>query len=462
MVGCFFTDKNTTGFTFSTSFEVFSFCFICRVSDSLSYFSSMGQVVFQFIVDCDGHVVDGLENLFTHHHEQYDEVVTQVSQIPTDDDDNANKTILVVGCCDHFDPRRGHQVMWVQVGVTTAPEITRTAPPPTTPALHHHVSKTRSVTLSTTPNTGQSVWYQVVPSSRVADGTRDRHEEYQYLDLITKILTVGNRKDDRTGVGTMSTFGNMMRFDLSGNVFPLLTTKKVWWKGVVEELLWMVAGQTDGRLLMDKGVNIWKDNGTRAFLDNRGLVDRAEHDLGPVYGFQWRHFGAKYVNAQTDYTGQGVDQLAQIIETLRTNPSDRRMVMTAWNPTDLPLMALPPCHMVVQFYVTGDGRLCSLLDQRSCDVGLGVPFNIASYALLTRMVAQVTGLRPGEFVHVMGDTHVYLSHVDALRRQVENPPLHFPILDIDPTVTSIDDFRAHHFNLRDYESHPPIKMAMAV
>ena len=214
-----------------------------------------------------------------------------------------------------------------------------------------------------------------------------RHEEYQYIDLVKDIIKRGNRKDDRTGVGTLSTFGNIMRFDLS-QTFPLITTKRVFWKGVVEELLWFLRGSTDGRLLSEKGVKIWDGNGSREFLDNMGFYDRREGDLGPVYGFQWRNFGAKYKDCDTDYSGKGVDQIQQVIDQIKSNPDSRRHIVNAWNVSDIPSMALPPCHVLFQFYVN-DGKLSCLLYQRSCDIGLGVPFNIASYALLTCLVSKV-------------------------------------------------------------------------
>lgn len=288
-----------------------------------------------------------------------------------------------------------------------------------------------------------------------------KHEEYQYLEMIDDIIRHGVRKDDRTGVGTISKFGAQMRFSLRDGVFPLLTTKRVFWKGVVEELLWFIRGDTNGANLSKKGVKIWDANGSRQFLDSRGLTHREENDLGPVYGFQWRHFGAKYVDMHTDYTGQGVDQLADVIHKLKTNPNDRRIVMSAWNPADLDQMALPPCHMFCQFYVA-NGELSCQLYQRSCDMGLGVPFNIASYALLTLMLAQVCGLKGGEFVHTLGDAHVYTNHVEPLKEQIQRTPKAFPKIRINSEVTDIDSFKFEDFELIGYEPHPTIKMDMAV
>eukprot|EP00127_Corallochytrium_limacisporum_P004787 Clim_evm2s177 gene=Clim_evmTU2s177 len=286
-------------------------------------------------------------------------------------------------------------------------------------------------------------------------------EERQYLELVEKIINEGSRKGDRTGTGTLSIFGAQMRFSLRDDIFPLLTTKRVFWRGVAEELLWFVSGDTNAKTLSDKNVKIWDANGSREFLDNRGLTDREEGDLGPVYGFQWRHFGAEYTTMHDDYTGKGVDQLAEVIQTLQENPNCRRMIISAWNPADLPKMALPPCHMMCQFYVA-DGELSCQLYQRSCDMGLGVPFNIASYALLTRMVAQVCDLKPGDFVHTLGDAHVYINHVEALKEQLKREPRPFPKLRINPSVTDIDGFRMEHFELIDYNPMGRIKMDMAV
>eukprot|EP00058_Branchiostoma_floridae_P001220 XP_002586708.1 hypothetical protein BRAFLDRAFT_77468 [Branchiostoma floridae] len=287
-----------------------------------------------------------------------------------------------------------------------------------------------------------------------------KHDEYQYLDLVRHILDCGQRKDDRTGTGTLSVFGAQCRYSLRGQ-FPLLTTKRVFWRGVAEELLWFVRGCTNGKELSDKKVHIWDANGSRDFLDKRGLSHYEEGDLGPVYGFQWRHFGAEYKDRYTDYTGQGVDQLAQVIHTIKTDPDNRRIIMSAWNPPDLPKMALPPCHAFVQFYVC-NGELSCQLYQRSGDTGLGVPFNIASYSLLTYMIAHITGLKPGDFVHTLGDAHVYVNHVDALKEQLKREPRPFPTLNIKRQVENIDDFKMEDFEIVGYKPHPKISMEMAV
>nr|CCA17727.1 bifunctional dihydrofolate reductasethymidylate synthase 2 putative [Albugo laibachii Nc14]CCA18373.1 bifunctional dihydrofolate reductasethymidylate synthase 2 putative [Albugo laibachii Nc14] len=289
------------------------------------------------------------------------------------------------------------------------------------------------------------------------------HEEYQYLNLIRNIVANGVEKQDRTGVGTKSIFGVQMRFNLRNDMFPLLTTKKVFWRGVAEELLWFISGNTNAKTLQDRKVRIWDGNGSSAYLKSIGLHHREEGDLGPIYGFQWRHFGAKYTDMHADYTGQGFDQLADVILKLKTDPNGRRIILSAWNPNDLNEMALPPCHLMCQFYVA-KGQLSCQMYQRSADMGLGVPFNIASYALLTKMIAHVTYLTPGEFVHVIGDAHIYLNHLEPLKLQLERTPRPFPTLLIRPRndLRTIDDFEFTDFELQNYEPYMAIKMAMAV
>jgi len=290
---------------------------------------------------------------------------------------------------------------------------------------------------------------------------KGEHEEMQYLNLIKKIIDSGNQRGDRTGTGTLSLFGAQMRFSLREGTFPLLTTKKVFYRGIAEELFWFIRGSTSAKELQDKNVRIWDGNSSREFLDSIGLKDREEGDLGPVYGFQWRHFGAEYTNMHADYSGQGVDQLAEVINRIKNKPTDRRIIMCAWNPADLDKMALPPCHCLVQFYVA-DGELSCQLYQRSADMGLGVPFNIASYALLTIMIAHVTGLVPGDFVHTLGDAHVYSNHVEALKVQLEREPKEFPKIVIKRKVEKIEDFDIDDFEVVGYQSHPKIAMNMAV
>ncbi|CAH2353401.1 thymidylate synthase [[Candida] railenensis] len=296
--------------------------------------------------------------------------------------------------------------------------------------------------------------------------------EQAYLDLCEKIINQGENRPDRTGTGTRSLFAPpQLRFDLSDDTIPLLTTKRVFSKAIIHELLWFVAGSTDAKLLTEKGVKIWEGNGSREYLDSLGLTHRREGDLGPVYGFQWRHFGAEYKDCDADYSGQGFDQLQDIINKLKTNPYDRRIIMSAWNPPDFKKMALPPCHVFCQFYVNfpeGGARpkLSCLLYQRSCDMGLGVPFNIASYALLTKMIAHIVDMDCGEFIHTLGDAHVYLDHIDALKEQLTRTPRDFPKLLIKEErkskIKSIDDFKFEDFEIVDYNPHAQIKMKMSV
>lgn len=296
-----------------------------------------------------------------------------------------------------------------------------------------------------------------VPNS---DSKTNQHDEELYLEAVQRVIDHGRRKSNRTGIDTLSTFGMQMRYNLRDS-FPLLTTKRVFWRGVAEELLWFVQGCTNGKKLSEKGVHIWDANGSREFLDNLGLNHREEGDLGPVYGFQWRHFGAEYKDMHTDYSGQGVDQLKNAIEKIKNNPDDRRIIISAWNPCDLDKMALPPCHAFIQFYVC-DGELSSQLYQRSGDIGLGVPFNIASYSLLTYMIAHVTGLEPGDFVHTLGDAHVYVNHIEPLKIQLQRKPRPFPKLLIKREVKDIDDFKFEDFEIVGYNPHPKIAMEMAV
>lgn len=285
--------------------------------------------------------------------------------------------------------------------------------------------------------------------------------ELQYINLIKHILENGISKDDRTGVGTLSIFSYNMTFNLRES-FPLLTTKKVYWKGVVEELLWFISGSTDSNILKEKGVKIWEGNSSREFLDSRGLSHYDQGDIGAGYGFQWRHFGAKYTNMYDSYEGKGIDQLQEVIYKIKNTPDDRRIIMSAWNPTDLDKMALPPCHIFVQFWVdTNKKELHSQMYQRSCDVGLGVPFNIASYALLTCIIAKLCDLTPGDFHYCMGDTHIYKNHIDAMKLQITRDPYDFPKINI-KAITDIDNIKFDDIELIDYKYYENIKMNMAV
>lgn len=285
------------------------------------------------------------------------------------------------------------------------------------------------------------------------------HEEYQYLHLLQKVIDTGVYKQDRTGVGTLSIFGASMKFNLRNNSFPLITTKKTYWKGIVEELLWFIKGSTNAKELTDKGVRIWEANGSREYLDSIGLHDRETNDLGPIYGFQWRHFGEKYTTMHEKYTG-GIDQLAKLIKDIKENPNSRRHIMSAWNPVDLDKMALPPCHVLTQFYVN-NGELSCQMYQRSADMGLGVPFNIASYSLLTCIIAKCCGLVPGDFIHIIGDCHIYSNHINAIKEQLVRKPYPFPKLMISKK-DNIDNYEFNDFELIDYKSGDILKMDMSI
>ncbi|MGB3870294.1 MAG: thymidylate synthase [Flavobacteriales bacterium] len=262
----------------------------------------------------------------------------------------------------------------------------------------------------------------------------------QYHDLLRHILKNGTRKSDRTGTGTISCFGYQMRFDLTKG-FPMLTTKKLHLKSIIHELLWFLQGDTNIKYLQENGVKIWDE-----WAD-------ADGDLGPVYGYQWRHWPTS--------SGGQVDQIANVVEMIKKNPNSRRLIVTAWNPADVDRMALPPCHCLFQFFVA-DGKLSCQLYQRSADTFLGVPFNIASYALLTLMVAQVCDLEPGEFIHSFGDVHLYLNHLEQAELQLTREPRPLPTLRIDPSVKDIFAFRFEHFILENYDPHPHIKASVSV
>jgi thymidylate synthase len=262
----------------------------------------------------------------------------------------------------------------------------------------------------------------------------------QYLDLMQRILDEGVPKGDRTGTGTRSIFGHQMRFDLVDG-FPLVTTKKLHLKSIIYELLWFLRGETNVRYLAEHGVTIWDE-----WAD-------ADGELGPVYGYQWRSWPGR--------GGESIDQISEVIRELERNPNSRRLIVSAWNVADVPAMALPPCHLLFQFYVA-EGRLSCQMYQRSADVFIGVPFNIASYALLTMMVAQATGFAPGEFVHTLGDAHLYDNHLEQARLQLSREPRPLPTMRIDPSVRSIFDFQYEHFRLENYDPHPHIPAPVAV
>lgn len=284
--------------------------------------------------------------------------------------------------------------------------------------------------------------------------------EKGYLNLLEKILENGKEKEDRTGTGTISLFGEQMKFDLR-NQFPLLTTKRTFWKGVAKELLWFIKGNTDAKLLQKDNIHIWDGNSSREFLDSRGLHHLEEGDLGPVYGFNWRHWNAEYKTCNDNYTNEGVDQLKNIINEIKTNPDSRRLLLTSWNPSTLDEVALPACHSFCQFYVIDNTISCHMY-QRSADMFLGSPFNIASYALLTYMIGHITNLEPNELIISMGDTHIYKNHVDQVKEQISRTPYDFPKLKIKRKIENIDEFTYEDFEIKDYNCHKTIKAQMAV
>ena len=287
-------------------------------------------------------------------------------------------------------------------------------------------------------------------------------EETQYLQLIKDILEKGSLEKSRNG-NTISIFGYSMRFSLKDGALPLLTTKRVAWKTCFHELMWFIRGSTNNQELIDKNVHIWDANASREFLDGRGLKDNKENDLGPVYGHQWRHFNAEYIDCHTDYSGKGIDQLKYIINELKSaaGKSSRRLVMSAWNPCQLDKMALPPCHVLVQFNVRESKYLSCSLYQRSGDVGLGVPVNIASYSFLTHILAKHCDLIPEDFVYFLGNAHIYESHIDVLKEQIERLPYSFPRISILTKYENIEDYKIEDIEwLTPYNCHETLKMKM--
>jgi thymidylate synthase len=300
-------------------------------------------------------------------------------------------------------------------------------------------------------------------------------EEEQYLNLIREILLKGTWEEGRNG-RTKSIFGSMMRFSLQNGQIPILTTKKTAWKTCLKELLWFIRGETDNKLLQEQGVHIWDGNSTREFLDSRGLNNYEEGELGPIYGRQWRQFNAPYItkkdkkfaeglpeNEKAYYNIEGgVDQLQQIIDALKdpAQRTSRRLIMTAWNPIQLNEMALPPCHIMCQFNVHDGNKLSCSMYQRSCDFFLGIPFNIASYSLLTHLLAKHCGLEAYEFIHFMGNCHLYENAIDAAKLQIQREPLAFPTISIKEVRTNINDYQVNDFILENYQSHEAIKVEM--
>lgn len=299
-------------------------------------------------------------------------------------------------------------------------------------------------------------------------------DEDMYLRLMAKVLREGVFKSDRTGVGTTSLFGQHLRFNLKDNCLPMLTTKCVFFKGVAKELLWFLKGGTNSKRLEEQGVNVWVGNSSRTYLDSLGFTDYPEGELGPIYGYQWRKWGKPYdptcshdiAMTTADVTTTGIDQIARIIETIRSKPDDRRMILSAWNVGELSLMALPPCHLLSQFYVfvdaTGVKHLSCSVYQRSADMFLGVPFNITSYALLTHMIAYVTGCKPKELVMNFGDIHVYKNHEEQVHLQLQRKGFTFPKLKITKQTDKIDDLEYDDLFVEGYTSHGAIKAPMAI
>ena len=293
-----------------------------------------------------------------------------------------------------------------------------------------------------------------------------RFQEYQYLSLIKKIIKNGVQERGRNGT-TYTQIGGMMRFSLEDNKIPIMTTKKLAWRVCLKELLWFMNGDTDNELLQQQNVKIWNDNATREFLDSRGLYHLRENDLGPVYGHQWRFWNAPYCRqfgCFQDYKGKGIDQLQNIIDDINeskiTGETSRRMIMTAWNPEQIDEMALPPCHVLSQFHITEGNKLSCTLYQRSADMGLGVPFNIASYSFLTHILAKHCDLEAKEFIHFIGNAHIYDDHIDVLEQQLLNEPYDPPDLSISEKKENIDDYKFEDFTIENYNYHKPIIMRM--
>lgn len=291
--------------------------------------------------------------------------------------------------------------------------------------------------------------------------TFTKNPEQQYIDLIKNIIDHGFIENGRNG-NVKALFGATMRFDLTNNKIPLITTKKLAWKTCLKELLWFISGSTDNKILKNNNVKIWNSNASREFLDSRGLHNLEEDDLGPIYGHQWRFFNAEYKNSSTDYNGKGVDQLQNIIESLNdpNQRNSRRLLLSAWNPQQLDQMALPPCHVLMQFNVFNNDKLSVALYQRSGDMGLGVPFNIASYAFLTHLIAHHCNLKPVEFVHFLGNIHIYSDHLDALEIQKKRTPYECPTLIIKNKYDNINQYKLEDFQINNYNHHPEIKMIM--
>ena len=308
-------------------------------------------------------------------------------------------------------------------------------------------------------NDKENCWYRFYKYNNT---TNYKSGEQEYLDICHKILDEGVHREDRTGTGTVSSFGNKISFDIS-KYTPLLTTKRVAWKSCINELLWFLRGSTNVKELQEVGCNIWNGNSSMEYKRNNDLGHLLPEDTGPIYGFNWRHFGAEYDNCYTDYTGKGFDQIEYILNEIKTNPSSRRLVLSGWNPCVMNKGILPPCHSLCQFYVS-DGKLSCQMYQRSADFFLGVPFNIFSYGVLTQIIAKKTGLKPDKLIIVFGDTHLYKDHLEQTKRQISRQILTKPILNLDDSIINknFKDMTIHDFELVGYFPYPSIKGVMSV
>ena len=300
---------------------------------------------------------------------------------------------------------------------------------------------------------------------RCCEANKYRHNKYneenQYLNLLDDILSTKNNQEGRNG-NTLSIFGSTMHFSLEHNKIPIMTTKKVAWKTCLRELLWFIKGDTNNKHLKENNVHIWDENGSRQFLDGRGLTKFMEDDLGPIYGFQWRHYNAKYNDCNSDYSNKGIDQLKEVIECLKDpeKRNSRRMIITAWNPCQLDIMALPPCHIFMQFNVTNNNKLSCAMYQRSNDEACGTCFNIASYCFLTHLLAKHCDLEPYEFLYYKGNCHIYEEHVDNIKIQLQREPFEFPTLEIINKRENIEDYIETDFVITNYKHHEAIKYVM--
>ena len=300
---------------------------------------------------------------------------------------------------------------------------------------------------------------------RCCEANKYRHNKYneenQYLNLLDDILSTHNNQEGRNG-NTLSIFGSTMHFSLEHNKIPIMTTKKVAWKTCLRELLWFIKGDTNNKHLKENNVHIWDENGSRQFLDGRGLTKFMEDDLGPIYGFQWRHYNAKYHNCNSDYSNKGIDQLKEVIECLKDpeKRNSRRMIITAWNPCQLDIMALPPCHIFMQFNVTNNNKLSCAMYQRSNDEACGTCFNIASYCFLTHLLAKHCDLEPYEFLYYKGNCHIYEEHIDNIKIQLQREPFEFPTLEIINKREAIEDYVETDFVVNNYKHHEAIKYIM--